>query len=304
MMASKTLLAETKSQLNSLLWKLPITGDFMWRRYLHKNFQVEMDLINGKDRSENNHRSIIHFSMNKAATQYVRDLLRRCAAENGMVNVGIAEYAFHTSFPYLDDLSANEMNKYQHIFKPTGYLYSVFGGMIQGIENLERYLIILVIRDPRDMLVSHYYSIAYSHSVPSKRGNKYNDFIEKRRRAQRTSIDEYVIGECENVYNVYQRYIDLLLSSYPHVYVTKYEDMISDFSTWLDKLLEYCELKASSELQQSLLDESKKLKPRKENVYQHIRKGISGDYKEKLSQETINYINSRLSFVLERFNYV
>ena len=46
------------------------------------------------------------------------------------------------------------MENYKHIFKSKGYLYRVFGGMVEGIEDLENYKIVLATRDPRDILVS------------------------------------------------------------------------------------------------------------------------------------------------------
>ena len=139
---------------------------------LKRKFSVELDLIKGQHQNYNKHPSIIHFSLNKAATQYTRRILEQCAVENGMVPVNIHGYAFHTNFPYLDHLTEEEMKKYQHIFKPNGYLYSVFGGMIEGISDLEKYKIVLMVRDFRDILVSEYYSIAFSHVAPYKQGNK------------------------------------------------------------------------------------------------------------------------------------
>jgi hypothetical protein len=303
-MANKTMLAKTKSLLRLLFWGLPISGDYLARRYLKKQYRVEIELIKSNHINENNHRSIIHFSMNKAATQYVRGLLERSATEIGMVTVGLGEYAFHTNFPYLDDLSVSEIEKYQYLFKPTGYLYSVFGGMIEGISDLEKYLVVLMIRDPRDILVSEYYSYGYSHAVPLKRGNKYDKFMKMRRMARQLTVDEYVIGESDRLYNTYQRYIRLLVNRYPLVYVTKYEDMTSDFGVWLGNLLDHCELKVSSGLLRSFFEESKKLQPKKEDVYQHNRKGMPGDYREKLKQETIDNLNLRFSPVLEKFDFI
>jgi len=296
-------MARIKNFSTSFLKRLPIAGEFLRKRNLQRLFKVELELIRGIHSNENEHLSIIHFSINKAATQYVKKILRRCATEKGMVPVGLHEYAFHTDFPFLDHLSAGEMQKYQHIFRPNGYLYSVFGGMIEGIPDLEKYLVVLMVRDPRDILVSEYYSIAYSHPEPSKRISKYDGFMEKRRTARQITIDEYVIGESDRVHNVYQRYLTQLLNHYPQVYLTTYEDMASDFRIWLEGLLEYCELEISNELLQSLLKDSEQLQPKKEVIYQHIRKGKPGDHKEKLKQETIDYLNSKFSSILKEFEY-
>ncbi|MGA7194811.1 MAG: sulfotransferase domain-containing protein [Anaerolineales bacterium] len=293
-----------KDQLKTFLWDFPTTGNYLLRRYLQKHLKVEMDLIQGKHQSDNTLPSIIHFSANKAATQHVRDLLGRCAAENGMTTVGLAEYAFHTNFPYLDQLSCREMESYQYLFKPAGYLYTVFGGMVEGIQELERYRVILMLRDPRDVLVSEYYSYAFSHPEPSKFGSKYNNFMAMRRKAQNVLIDEYVENECDRIFATYQRYATLLLDRYPHVFFTKYEEMTSDFQGWLKKLLDYCGLEISDQLFDSLLNEAEHLRPKNEDIHQHVRKGIPGDYMVKLGSKTIAELNSKLLPVLERFNYL
>jgi hypothetical protein len=241
--------------------------------------------------------------MNKAATQYVKSILARCAAEEGIATVDLHGYAFHTDFPYLDHLSAEEMEGYQHIFKPKGYLYSVFGGMIEGLPDLEDYLTVLMVRDPRDVLVSKYYSIAYSHSEPDKSGNKYEEFMSQRAYAREVSIDEYVLSERDTVYSVYQRYRDLLVERFSHYYCTRYEEMIADFSDWLGALLNYCQFDVSDELFDLLVEEHEAKIPKKEDVNKHLRKGIAGDYKNKLESRTIEILNAQFEEVLKGFGY-
>jgi len=292
------------NQVKEFSHSFPLTGQFLLHRYLKKHLGIEMELIKGKFQNQNTHPSIIHFSVNKAATQFIRSLLMRCAGENGMTMIGLAEYAFHTKFPYLDRLSASEMEKYQYLFKPTGYIYSVFGGMVEGILELEKYKVILVLRDPRDVLVSEYYSYGFSHSEPSHFGNKYNDFMKLRRKARSISIDEYVESESDRLYANYQRYCMLLLDRYPHVFVTKYEDMTLDFPAWLKEILDYTELNISNTLFTSLVDEAGRSKPKQENIHQHIRKGTPGDFKEKLEAKTIENLNSKFLQLLSRFGYV
>ena len=273
------------------------------RIYVQQQFKTELELIKGKHRNENEHPSIIHFSFNKAATQYVKSVLQRCAVENGMVPVAIHDYAFNTNFPRLHHLPAKEVAKYHHIFKQRGYLYSVFAGMIEGIPHLEKYKVVLVARDPRDMLVSGYYSIAYSHSVPSKTGDKHEEFMKQRRRARNLTIDEYVIAESDKVYNQFLRYETMLLDKHPNTYLTTYERMASDFGGWLNDLVAYCELDVSKSLFESLVRENEHLTPKRENIHKHIRKGQAGDYREKLKIETIEYLDAKFASVLARFGY-
>ena len=113
------------------------------------------------------------------------------------------------------------MEKYLHLFKPNGHLYSVFGGMIEGLAKLEKYKTVLMVRDPWDTLVSKYYSIAYGHTAPDKHGNKYKHFVEERKKFRESVIDEYAAAQSDRVYNTLQRYKSLLVDRYPNVYVTK-----------------------------------------------------------------------------------
>lgn len=275
----------------------------MRRLYVRQHFKTELELIKGKHHTQNTHPSIIHFSFNKAATQYVKSVLNRCAVENSVVPIALHDYAFHTNFPRLHHLPAEEVAKYHHVFKERGYLYSVFSGMIEGIPQLEKYKIVLVTRDPRDLLVSGYYSIAYSHSVPSKSGDKYAGFMEQRREARQLTVDEYVIAESDKVYNQYLRYQHLLLDRYPNVHVVSYEQMVADFGGWLKDLLDYCELEISASLFDSIMQENAQLIPKKENIHKHLRKGQPGDYRAKLRPDTVEQLDMKFAPVLARFGY-
>ena len=195
------------------------------------------------------------------------------------------------------------METYQHIFKPNGYLYSVFGGMVDGIPNLDQYLVLLMIRDPRDLLVSGYYSIVYSHAVPDEHSGKHDPFLQLRHTARAKTIDEFVIAESDSTYKILDRYKTLLLDKYPHTYVTRYEQMTSDLPGWLMDLLNHCQLEISSGAFQSIVSENTRAVPSVENIHQHIRKGKAGDYKEKLKPETIQYLNEKFASLLGVFGY-
>jgi hypothetical protein len=291
------MMSRMKIMLFRQLLKIPFSHTW----HLKRQFKVERQLIEGRHHANSPHRSIIHFSVNKAATTFTKNILSRCATENGIVPVNINGYAFNSNFPFLDHLTAQEMVRYHHIFKASGYLYTVFGGMVEGIQNLDEFLTVLIVRDPRDALTSEYFAMAYSHEPP-RSGDKIASFKELRGFARRVGIDQYAIRESERVRGVYQRYLDLLVTR-ANVYITTYEEMISDFQTWLDDLLDYCELKISPQLKRQILEEAHQSRPRKENVSQHIRQALPGDHQRKLQAETIAHLNSVFSIILREFNY-
>jgi hypothetical protein len=289
--------------LKSQFRNIPILRDCLRQRSLRRRFGTELQLLKGTHRNHNEHPSIIHFSVDKAATQYTKNILKRCASQNKLVTVSIHDYAFNTEFPYLHELSAQQMQNYKHIFKPNGYLYSVFGGMVEGIGELEKYVILLMLRDPRDVLVSEYYSIAYNHVAPYRPSAKYDEFISQRRTAQSMTIDEYVIKDSDRLYEILHRYKRLLIDTQRHVYVTTYEKMLADFQRWLTELLDRCGLPITNEFREALVQEHERMRPKEEDVRRHLRKGQAEDYKEKLKKETIDYLDRKFASILEEFGY-
>ena len=281
---------------------MPVIHRLVEKRRIENKFATELSLLNGENPSKSDHTSIIHFSLNKSATQYVKRIFCALIKESEMVPVHIQDYAFASKLPYLDTLSVEEMKQYKHIFKPSGYLYSVFGGMVKGID-LDQYKVMLMVRDPRDILVSHYYSWAYSHPEPTSFSSKYQSFHHKRSQVQQMTVDEYAFLSWEKVKHVLEQYRDLLLSQNPKVYVTKYEEMVANFEQWLNNLIHACELEVSQSRKDLLVQQHYASLPKAENQGSQLRKGVSGDYKNKLSNETIMFLSEKLSDVLKYYKY-
>lgn len=245
--------------------------------------------------------SILHFSLNKAATQTVRDILGKVAAANGMTPVSVNGYAFDTKFPNFYEMSKEEREKYNHFFQPRGYAYSHLREFLDGIPQLADYKIFLVIRDPRDLLVSMYYSVAYSHPAPL--GRRQANFQLERERVKRLSIDEFVLESAAKKKAIFLEYEEKLLKPYPHVLILRYEDMVADFPDWLDQLSHYCQLEVPEELRNELVDRFQSMRPKKETREMHVRKGQPGDYLDKLQPQTIAALNATFADVLRQFGY-
>lgn len=79
--------------------------------------------------------------------------------------------------------------------------------------------------------------------------------------------------------------------------------MVYDFEGWLSGIINYCDFNVDSKLIKRLVEENMQMKPKKENIHKHLRKGLPGDYKNKLKPETINLLNKKFVLYLEKFNY-
>lgn len=290
--------------LKNAACKTPGLGLLIERMLIWQRYRTERSLLNAAHHTTNIHPSILHFTINKAASQHVLQVLSLCGASLGMTTARFHEYAFHTDFPLLAHLPAAEFQKYAHVFKPAGYIYSAFNGVIAGIPDMNKYKIVLMLRDPRDALVSSYFSYAFSHEPPARCSPGYENFMQVRDKLRKMTLDEYVRHRCEPETLVYRRYHAQLLQQYPGaVYYTKYEDMTEDYPRWLQSLLEHLELKISTALFDRLLLDNERARPASENIHKHRRRGQPGEHREKLSAATVAYMNDAMRDILPAFGY-
>lgn len=277
-------------------------GQWLEGYYLSWRFRKEKALYSGKRLSGSNRPSILHFSVNKAATQHTKEVLKSLTKPEGLVPIDYNDYAFHSRKPFLDHLTAQEMKGYQHLFNPKGYLYSVFGGFVQDIPDLSRYKVILMVRDPRDILVSDYFSITKSHPEPSKEGDKNPAFLERRSQSQSMPIDAFVLSEAPQYHTRLTTYLQHLKDK-PNVLTLRYEDMITDYKFWLESIVHFLELSPNPKVTKKLLQSRQRGFTVKENPSSHHRKGVHGDFLEKLKPETISNLNAQFKDILTQWSY-
>lgn len=282
---------------------VPVLRHLLSRRDLRRRYPVELALLDGRLGNRPDHpRSVIHFSLNKAATQYVKTLLFTCARHSNLLPVSMHDLAFESRLPYLTD-GTEAARSLHRVFHPRGYVYSVFGGVIRGRPSACKLRTVIVIRDPRDILVSHYFSVAYSHAIPSAASNKRETIVESRAAALATDIDTHVVKEAPTLL---ARYTDMLNYCRDHdedCMVFRYEEMISDFDTWLRSLIDFCQFSVCEETVSNLVSDAQARRGKDEDVRSHNRRGVHGDYANKLKPETISYLNETFEQVLEFFEY-
>ena len=155
------------------------------------------------------------------------------------------------------------------------------------------------LRDPRDMLVSEYYSFGWIHPT--------DEFLNDRRdEIQQMSIDEYAIGQSEqSTWPVEQKYKPLLNYDFDpqRETVVKYEQMVTNFPFWCAKVVAAYGCRFPKLLTVRLAWRYRKeFKPTAESM-QHKRRMTPGDFREKLKPETIKILNRRYEAILERFDF-
>ena len=169
------------------------------------------------------------------------------------------------------------------------------------------------VRDPRDVLVSEYFSIGWRHTTTgwSEEELERRDFIRS------LSVDQYVLQEpeistasskapllerCAVLTNVLREPI-----AEESFRIVKYETMVTDFAKWLGHVLLCLEVDLDNPQNQKFIQF---LIARYEKEFLadpsgsgHKRNVIPGDHRNQLQASTIEKLNDRFSNVLDSFEY-
>jgi hypothetical protein len=162
---------------------------------------------------------------------------------------------------------------------------------------------ILLVRDPRDAIVSEYFSNAYSHAIPDGENDEEGargNLLAKRKIALESTVEDHARKHVPLMKKTFELYRDICAD--PNLLLLKYEDCIFDKVKMIGKILDHFGWTCSDSSRDILL-KSVDVRPQAENPKAFIRKVTPGDHKEKLSPETIRVLNEELAEVLEFYGY-
>ena len=157
---------------------------------------------------------------------------------------------------------------------------------------------IFLIRDPRDILVSSYYSFRYAHSFSADKAIR-KEQEEHRKKLATQTIDQYVLESVPIIKNQFEKLMKLENACDQHV-IVRYEDMINNWDYFISEITKYINIK------QSVIDHVyEESRPREfENNSSHRRSGKPAGFIDKLKVETVSSLDLSLKEILERFHYV
>ena len=170
-------------------------------------------------------------------------------------------------------------------------------------SNLQPHRIFHV-RDPRDMLVSEYFSFGWRHETEN------TELSQRRLAIQEMTIDQYVLQQPEfSSWPLEQKFRPLLeriasgSSSEQCDIVVKYETMVTKFPSWAADVIEpfgfWLPRITVGRLAWKYRNE---FRP-SSGSGAHKRRITPGDFRDKLKPETIGKLNERFADVLQAFDY-
>jgi hypothetical protein len=186
------------------------------------------------------------------------------------------------------------------------------------LPQFDNYQVILHLRDPRDVLVSMFYSYCYIHAgeIPADTGYRHevaargiDEFVLTKSSARSAEIrgDYGTGGHVEdligNLPARYRNYIDKLVGR-PNVTLLKYEEMVTDYPRWLAKFMAPFSLDDADRVRAALIERSAEFFPsRGEDAMTHVRHVTPGDHKSKLKAATLQRLDDIYADTLEVLGY-
>lgn len=278
-------------------------------------------LIEGNLQPPTDHPSMLFFSVHKAASSFGARLLQEIAADNEICSIDFDNYLFtgagdRTSRkdqqvrPLLarayteDELHPTpaEQDQFRNLFLTKGCLYAAIRRppLLHCLPHLDQFRAVLLLRDPRDCLTSLFFSVVYSHRPPHD-PDQQPAFFEYRNRVRDMGIDEFVLAHGPDWLARYQQFCDAL-ANHDNVHLLTYERLVSDFPSWIDRVLEIWGVDVDIRVRRKLMRMGR-FDVEKEDVHAHKRQVQPGDHRRKLKPETIEEITEMFRPVLERLGY-
>lgn len=240
--------------------------------------------------------------LRKSGSTLLNKIMHFIAKRNDLHTVDLAGTFFQSGMKVTDwqdkDLS--------EVIRP-GNMYLGFRALPKAMEGLEVFQTsrrIFMFRDPRDALVSQYFSDAYSHSLPSakteagKAGTQ--DFLAKREKALATDINDYVLQHAPNMDRTFMAYAEVLAS--PLTLPLRYEEYIFTKKRLIHNIVDHFGLKINKGAVETLMGQVD-IVPGSEDAKKFVRNVVPGDHRRKLTPETIDKLDRKLQNSLRAYNY-
>lgn len=179
-----------------------------------------------------------------------------------------------------------------------------FPANIAGYPRFEMARKVFMFRDPRDALISQYFSDAYSHPAPAgdtEASRQHAEMFERRRaEARGTPIDDYVIKRARSMDQTLRAFGGLLGD--PRCLVLRYEDYIFQKPRLVHKILRHFDWTCPPGAIEALVKQVDEV-PESEDPQRFVRRVIPGDHRKKLSQPAIGKLNKLLAESMRMFDY-
>lgn len=245
-------------------------------------------------------KSVYFFTFHKCASTLFSSIVLKRAV--GLRNINYAQQLYRGAV----------LSNKPFTFQENGFIYGpirvtpkfennpvedrLLGPVIQQ-DFLKSKRAVFLVRDPRAILTSEYYSFGFSHHLSRDKEVRKKQEV-TRQEIQKITVDEYVLNHAAKMIDAFER-LDFAQKHCQDRIVLRYEDLVEDFDAFIDQLCAFIPLRqATIEL---VYRESR---PKQvEEINSHKRSGLPSGFRKKLLPETIESLNKQFEPILKRFAY-
>ena len=242
--------------------------------------------------------ALFALGVRKSGSSLMNMLLTRLAKVADVPVVRLPDAAFQQGHRSPD---RNEHPRLTDILQP-GNLYSGFREAPTGFYDHPLFRDapkLLLVRDPRDALVSEYFSSRFSHRLP-ERNAETSPVALQREEALAGSVEDFVLAHAKDLDRTIDGFAPLLDD--PQLRLFRYEEVIFDKPTWIREMLAHFGWRAPTPLIERIVARHD-VRPEQERPTEFIRKVAPGDHREKLGAGVIAELNATLSPTWRRLGY-
>lgn len=240
------------------------------------------------------------FGIYKAGSTLLNNIVSDATQDSQYVYYSLNDDCFGQGFEVespRNPLSAEHVKTLQEVFAQPGTMFAGFRRFpefpLPGIDERRK---VLFVRDPRDAIVSHFYSVRYSHKAPA------GTSVERQRvELEKSELIDYVqtAGTLDFFRGVYNSYLRLPTHN---LLVLRYEDTIFDKRNLVDAVVGHLEIGTPAQARQALA-ERVDVRPDKEKPGDHVRQVKPGNHREKLPSDVIGKLDKAFGDILDRYGY-
>ena len=211
--------------IKKLLNRSGIIGRLASQLIVTIRFRKEIKSLKGTLQDNLNGKSLVHFSMNKSASQFTGKVLKSYAKRCQMDFLSYNGLAFNSLLPVMEQIRLTEERSYQ-LFKANGQVHSFFGRPVPDLINRSDLTILFLIRDPRDICVSHLKSLQKTHSEPLNISSELKSFNKKRKDLNELTDEDAYFEIFEKIKNDPNEMLEFFRNFTGSKIVVKYEDLL------------------------------------------------------------------------------
>lgn len=249
--------------------------------------------------------SAVYFGHHKAATKFLSQILEDSCKMIGINHAAVANPAW-IDFDFPRFISANSIKCLSYVNSNINFAQSL--QFCRGVH---------IIRDPRDMAISAYFSHRYSHPLA-----RWPELLDHRKRLDAIDLKAGLLLD-------FQFTDDLVTDGYkisvfpamrnwrynnPSILELRFEDLLGDFEVEMTKILTYLfhldssDPRTISRIRSLLQINSFNMMtggrlPGEMDPYHHYRKGVIGDWRQYFSQEHKMWFKERYGDFLIEHGY-